>query len=79
MLISIRENQYVSLDCSYNCGATDKKMAKSVSDKKSLFEILGFSFSLKLDWVSHAVSTGKTVSKKIGVMIHSTKCIIKQL
>ena len=50
-------------------------MDKSVFDEKSPFEILGFSFSPKLDWGSHAVSTGKTGSKKIGAMIYSMKCI----
>ena len=35
--------------------------------------MLGLAFSSKLDWGSYIISTAKTVSKKIGALIHSMK------
>ena len=35
--------------------------------------MLGLTFSSKLDWGSHIISTAKTASKKIGALIHSMK------
>ena len=35
--------------------------------------MLGLFFSRKLDWGSYIISAAKTVSKKMGVLIHTTK------
>ena len=45
----------------------------SVLEEKSSFEVLWFTFSSKLDWGSYVISIAKTVSKKIGALIHSMK------
>ena len=39
--------------------------------KKSYFNMLGLTFSSKLDWGSYITSTAKTASKKIGPLIRS--------
>ena len=41
--------------------------------------MLGLTFSSKLDWGSYIISFAKTVSKKIGALIHSMKflsCVV---
>ena len=48
-------------------------MNGSVLEEKSSFEILGLTFSSKLDWGSYIVSITKTVSKKIGALTWSMK------
>ena len=65
--------QLVSFDWSKNTGAIDVKMDGSVLEEKTSFEMLGLTFSSKLDWSSYIVSIGKTVSKKIGALIRSMK------
>ena len=45
----------------------------SVLDKKSSFKILGLFFSSKLDCSSYINFIVKSVSDKIGVLIHSIK------
>ena len=51
----------------------DVKMDGSVFEEKSSFKMLGLTFSSKLDWGSYIISIAKTVSKKIGALIHSMK------
>ena len=41
--------------------------------------MLGLTFSSKLDWGSYIVSIAKTVSKKIGTLIHSVKFLFPQV
>ena len=48
-------------------------MGGSVLKEKSSFEMLGLTFSSKLDWSSYIISTTKTASKKIGALIRSIK------
>ena len=48
-------------------------MDGSVLEEKTSFKMLGLTFSSKLDWGSYIVSVAKTVSKKIGALIHSMK------
>ena len=67
--------QLVSFDWSNNTGAIDVKMVGSVLEEKSYFEILGLTFSSKLDWDSYIISIAKTASKKIGALIHSVKLL----
>ena len=54
-------------------GSIDVKMNGSVLEEKSSFKMLVLTFSSKLDWASYAISIAKTVSKKIGALIHSMK------
>ena len=51
----------------------DVKMDGSVLEEKSPFEMLGLTFSTKLDWGSYIISIAKTASKKIGALIGSMK------
>ena len=48
-------------------------MDGSALEKKSSFKMLGLTFSSKLDWGSYIISIAKTVSIKIGAIIHSMK------
>ena len=48
-------------------------MDGSVLKEKSSFEMLGLTFSSKLDWGSSIISTAKTASTKIGALISSMK------
>ena len=48
-------------------------MDGSILEEKSLFKILGLTFSSKLDWGSYIISIAKTASKKIGALIRSMK------
>ena len=56
-----------------NGGSLDVKMDGSILEEKSSFKMLGLTFSFKLDWGSYIISTAKTASRKIGVLIHSMK------
>ena len=47
------------------------KLDGSVLDEKSSFNMVGLSFSSKLDWGCYIVSIAKIVSKKIGALIRS--------
>ena len=58
-----------------NTGSTDTKMDVSVLEEKSSFKILGLTLSSKLDWSSYIISVAKTISKKIGSLICSMKCL----
>ena len=64
------KTQLVLFDQSNNTGAIDVKMDWSFLEEKSSFEMLGLSFSSKLDWRCYFVSVAKTASKKTGDMIH---------
>ena len=46
-------------------------MKGSVLEEKSSFKMLGLTFFSKLDWDCYTISIAKTVSKKIGALIHS--------
>ena len=48
-------------------------MDGSVLQGKLSFDMLGLTFSSKLDWCSYIIFIAKTVSKKIGALIHSIK------
>ena len=61
----------VSINKCNNSGAINVTMNGSVVEEKSLFKMLGFSFSSKLGWGSYIVSIAKTASKKIGALIRS--------
>ena len=65
------KTQLVSFDQSNNTGATDVGMNGSILEKNSPFKMLELTFSSKLDWSSYIISIAKTVSKKIGALIHS--------
>ena len=49
------------------------KMDGSVVKKKLSFNVLGLTFSSKLDWGSYIISIAKTASKKIEALIRSMK------
>ena len=67
------KTQLVSFDQSNNNGSIDVKMGGSVLEEKSSFKMLGLTFPSKLDCGSYIISIAKTVSKKIGALIHSMK------
>ena len=67
------KTQLVLFDWCNNTGAIDVKMDGSVLEEKSSFEMLGLTFSSKLDWGSYIISIAKTASKKIGALILSNK------
>ena len=48
-------------------------MVGSILEEKSLFKMLGLTFSSKLDWGSYIISIAKTASRKIGALICSMK------
>ena len=48
-------------------------MVGSVLEEKSSYKMLGLNFSSKLGWASYIITNAKTVSKKIGPLIHSMK------
>ena len=57
------KSQLVSFDRSNNTGSIDVKMDGSILEKKSSFNMLGLTFSSKLDWVFYIISIVKTASK----------------
>ena len=63
----------VSFDRSNNIGVIDVKMAGSVVEEKSSFQMLGLTFSSKMNWGSYIISIVNFFSKKIGPLIHSVK------
>ena len=65
----------VSFHQSNNTCSIDVKMDGSVLEEKPSFEILGLTFSSKLDWGSYIISIGKSASKKIGELIRSMKLL----
>ena len=65
--------QLVSFNWFNNTNAIDVKMAWSVLEEKSSFNMLGLTFFSKLDWGSYIVSIAKSACKKIGALIRSMK------
>ena len=61
----------VLFDESNSTGAIDVKMDGSVLEEKLSFKMQRLTFSSKLDWSSYIIFIAKTVSKKIGALIHS--------
>ena len=67
--------QLVLFNWSNNTGAIDVNMDGYVHEGKSSFKMQELTFSSKLDWDSYIISTAKTASKKIGVLIRSIKSL----
>ena len=67
------KTQLVSFDRSNENGSIDVKMGGSVLEEKSSFEMLGLTFSSRLDWGSYIVTVAETASEKIGALICSMK------
>ena len=67
------KTQLVLIDWSNNNGSIDVKMGGSTLEEKSSFKMVALTFSSKLDWGSYIISIAKTVSKKIGALIHRMK------
>ena len=67
------KTQLVMFDQFNNTVAIDVKVDWSFLEEKSSFEMLGLSFSSKLDWRCYFVSVAKTASKRTGDMIHFMK------
>ena len=67
------KTQLVLFDQSNNNGSIDVKMGVSILEEKSSFNMMGLTFSSKLDWGSYIISIAKTTSKKIGALICSMK------
>ena len=65
------KTQLVLFDWFNNTGANDVKMAGSVLEEKSSFEMLGLTFSSKLVWHSYIISVAKISFKKIWDLICS--------
>ena len=61
------KTQLVSFDCFNNIAGG------CVLEDKSFLQMLGLTFSSKLDWGSHIISIAKTASKEIGALICSMK------
>ena len=59
------KTQLVLFDQSDNNGSIDMKMDGFVLEENSSFNMLGLTFSSKLDWGSYIISIAKTASKKI--------------
>ena len=53
-------------------------MGQTVLEKKSSFQLLGLSFTSKLDWGSYIVLIAKAPSK-IGALLHSMKFLSPEL
>ena len=60
------KTQLVSFNRSNNNGSIDLKMNGSALEENSSFQILGLTFSSKLDLGSYIISIAKTASKKMG-------------
>ena len=67
------KTQLVLFDWSKNNGSIDVKMNGCTLEEKSSFEMLGLTFSSKLDWGSYIISIPKTASKRNGALIRSMK------
>ena len=71
--LNVGKTHLVLFDQYKNTGAIDVKMDRFVSEEKSSFKMLGFTFFSKLYWCSCIISVAKTASKKIGALIRSMK------
>ena len=65
------KTQLALFDWSNNNGSIDVKMDGSVLEEKLSLKILVLTFSSKLNWGSYIIAIAKTVSKKIGALIHA--------
>ena len=54
-------------------------MDGSALEEKSIFKILGLTFSSKLDWNSYIITIVKTVSKKIRALVRSMKFLSSEV
>ena len=71
---NVGKTQLVSFDWSNNTGAIDVKMDRSPPEEKSSFQMLGLTFSSKLDWGPYIISIAKTTpppKKKINWSLDS--------
>ena len=73
------KTQLVSFDWSNNTGAIAVKIGDSVLEEKSSFNMLGLTFSSKLDWGSHIFSIARTASKKIEALVRSISFFLLRL
>ena len=73
------ETQLLLFDWSNNTGVIDVKRDGSVLEGKPSFEILGLTFSFKLDRGSYITSIAKSASKKIGSLIRSMKFLSREV
>ena len=76
---SAGKTQIVSFDWFNNTGAIDVKLDGSGLVEKSSFNMLGLTFSSKLDWGIYIISIAKTASKKIGALIRSVKFLFLEI
>ena len=67
------KTQLILFDPSNNTGSIDVKMDGSVLEEKLSFQMMGLTFSSKLDLGSYIISIAKTASKKIEALIRSMK------
>ena len=67
------KTQLVSFDQSNNNGSINVKIDGCVLEEKSSFNMLGLTFSSKLDWGSYIISIAKSASKKSRALIHSLR------
>ena len=73
-----RKTELVSFDCFNNLSAIDVKADWWFLNKKSLFNVLGLSFTSKLDWGFYIVSIFKTALKRFGAFIFSMKFLFTE-
>ena len=77
---STGKTQHVSFDRSDNSGNIDMKMNGSILEKKNhILKYWDCFFSCELNWASYMVFIGKTASKKIGILIRTTKFFFVRL
>ena len=69
----------VSFEQSDNTGAIDVKIDGSVLEEKSSYNMLGLTFSSKLDGGSYIFSIAKTASKKIGPLVRFMKFLSPEI
>ena len=74
-----RKTQLVSFDGFNNVSAIDMKVDWCFLNKKSSFNILGLSFTSKLDLGFYIASVFKTALKKFGALIFSMKFLFPEL
>ena len=67
------KTQLILFDRSNNNGSIDVKLDGSILEQNLSSEILGLTFSSKLDWDSYIISNAKTASRKIGALIRCMK------
>ena len=76
--VSAGKTQLISFDWSNNTSFIDVKVDGSALAEKSSFKMLELPLSSKLNWGSYILSTAKTASKKMGVLICSVKFLFLQ-